>query len=297
MVIQKRRNIFKNEEEENIQVSLQFPQVTLEVAKGDDVTVVNLFPSIRGTGWPRGAVLQHGLPKQRRFAESGHKCIDDIVQRIEDGQTLWYMDALPVHLDPSLQKKARFRGGLRKIYGGVDRFWKINLSPTRRIILDNVIATLAHHEYKIHMNEIRNVILAIASEHQWDVVTPSLVDTAIMWSVKRSLAETRSIGRCFHEVAQFLYRTLLSASCPDFLMPNVNIADELNTETTGVVVKELEVLITHMQKSPSIILQYIGYHSNSRATSRVRMSRACNRNAISRQSSHTTIYSKESLAK
>ena len=271
LVVKKRCEAFDNYDEvsESIRLHCHFPQVSLTLSRKSCSTLkVNIFPVVKGHGWPNGAFLQHGLPKQMRFYNSGQQCLKTIEEDIADGQSLWYMEAKPIVPDPVLAKKARFRRGIGKILGGVDRCWKFSFHPAEKIIFDNLVTTCARYEYKIDIDVVRNAIIALARDHKWSCITPKLVDTTILWSTKRSLATTRSHGECFCELLRLIRRFMKQGACPEFLLPNVNIMEGLDREESLDIVARLGHLTERLQLDPAFLLTYLGFKEPSRANQR-----------------------------
>ena len=269
-----------------------------------DITEVPLMitirPAIKGYGLPSAVKLQHGLPKQKPYCEKGLECIKAINELLEDGQSMWYLEATPVEHNDNVAKSARFRSMFRKIGRGT-KFWHMSLSPIEDIIKWHTQRACAEHEFAIDLPLVKASVQIMRDAQGWSCLTDRLIDTAILNVVKHNMMTMRGegksdrclcsssialyrsaltrhidvqvhvhvclcsavIGECCVKVLQYLHGVVKSTSCPGFLLPNVNIATRITSAERAWVAQDLQQVLAQMQKHPGYVMSFVGFHRQS----------------------------------
>ena len=155
--------------------------------------MITIRPAIHGYGLPPSVKLQHALPKQKPYCDKGLQCLKDIQDQIEDGQSLWYLQAGPVDHNANVQKSARFQSLFRKV-GSVTKFWSLSLTPIEDKVKGHAVKSYAEHEFKIDLELVRKCVQIMRGTQGWGCVTDSLIDTAILNVVKHNMLTMRSEG-------------------------------------------------------------------------------------------------------
>ncbi len=258
------------EDDAPIKTCFQFPQVVLlaNAANDDDIITINVFPAIKGEGWPRGAKLQHALPKQMPFGLKGKQFLKGVEDYINDGQSVWFLEAKPVSLNQNVEASARFRGGIRKIAGSVDRFWTFSFSPLHNRVWKNMCKTCIDHEFKVNIEDLKLALAMMAKDLRWPYLSLSIIETMMMWALKRHLGNIRSFGEAFLRVTFYIQQSCAVGSCPNFFMPNINMLEPIDQTEVQRAGDELYDIISEVLQDDSAILTYVGYAKKKEGSSR-----------------------------
>ena len=228
----------------------------------DEPFVITLKPAIKGYGLPSGIKLQHALPKQKPFCDIGKACIESLRDKLEDGQSLWYLEASTLTLTPNVEKSARFKSMMRKI-GRESKFWNISFTPITSKIQQNMMDTMKCSEFPVDLEKVKQCINIMKLYHGWHCISDSLVDTALMNVAKSNMLTVRSLGEFTLKMLQFLQNVVENQSCPGFLQPNVNMVQGMNEKEGKWVAAEIKQVIKEIQKDPGYVLLYIGYQKRN----------------------------------
>ncbi len=263
----------KGDESDNSQIPLKvyISVPTLVIGAGNNPKTsffINIIPAIKGKGWPKGAKLQHALPKQRPYCVKGQHCLNFIENLIAEGKSLWYLEARPIQIDVNFSKAARFRNGVRKKGYHVENLWTFSFVPTEQILFHNMVETCALHEYAIDIEELRKLMSILGMNQCWSKAQcgQQQMKSMIMWVFKRNLPNIRNFGEATITTLEFIRQAFIQSSCPNFLMPNVNMLNSIDSEEAFKIAGDIKVLLDDIRDNPGNILAYIGFNKPGLST-------------------------------
>ena len=155
--------------------------------------VINFLPAVRGYSLPSAVKLQHGLPRQRPYSDTGLAALERVQSRIDDGQSLWYVQAAPVRLRDEVSKSARFRSLFNKV-GREAKFWQLSLDPLQAAIQQETRAAVSKLEFALDLDLVTSALKVIRDVQGWTCVNDRLVDTIVSQVVKNHLTSVKNEG-------------------------------------------------------------------------------------------------------
>ena len=79
--------------------------------------------------------------------------------------------------------------------------WNYSFEPIHTILWEEMKLACLTNQYKIDIEDVKFTMLAIAEDYQWSFLSPIIIETLIMWAVKKHLSSMKSLGDCFLRVA------------------------------------------------------------------------------------------------
>ena len=187
----------------------------------------------------------------------GTKSIQRMSELVEDGQS----DALWI-LEP-----AGFVGNANQADSTeIKPLWYVSLRPAMSILLHDLISGVQNVELNRNVNaqQIYEVIMFLKSHHDWSIFTDDVINSALMWTVKRHLLTTRTTGGMFIKVLDYLHNVAQTQFCPCFWRPNINIFPNCGQpEVAEAVTRNIRGFITRVQKDETVLLKYLGYKTRT----------------------------------
>ena len=240
-------------------LDLSPPLVTVNIDRGSGLCFrINFYPAVKGYGWPAGVRLNHALPKHKPYCLQGKAFLRHVGDLINDGQSLWTLDAACLNVIDQHQKSARFKAGLRT-YGSTGRFWKLSLKPVEDLMYQNLVQACESHEYNIDIHALKSVLVCLRDNHGWGSISDRRLEALLMLAFKRHLADMRSLCEAFIKTLSYMKECVRTGVCPSLLVPSINQLSSLSSLEAMDITRTLNRLIAETQERPAKILTYIGY--------------------------------------
>jgi hypothetical protein len=215
--------------------------------------IIDILPSVRGYGWPKGVTLHLGLPKQKPFCEKGQKCVAKMQKKIEDGYSLWNMDLLSISDNPN---SPVFKDVATR-YRNVNRLWTCSLAPAENIILKHVKKICL--ESDTDLEPVIKVLNIIINHHHWHIFSPDILNSVLQKVVRKTLVSKPELKELFLASLHLLQQVAATQKCPSILQANINIAAAITPAQGKQVAEELSHLLHKLKRDPAYVLRYIGY--------------------------------------
>ncbi|CAH1786134.1 unnamed protein product [Owenia fusiformis] len=261
----------EDEEMAQIEMFVTFPMVTLKVydipppvdgAQPNDFTdclpscTINIFPAIMGTGWPEGVSLHHALPNLNPYLKLGQRCIAEIKEEMADGQPMWFLEARPLTGTTKLEGVKLFSRVLKDLDRS-SRLWKFSFTTVMTRLFQNIeeVNELGYCDDVLYIMQAirRNLNDSAASVLRFDILK-----TIMLIEHKRQAAKLRTPGDIFIVVLTKLRDMVKSATCPHYLLRNINIFDTVNSQSLQEAFSPIQQMLKDITKRPYKVLKYAG---------------------------------------
>ena len=264
--------------------SRNYDVMTTEQGMSETPLTINILPAIRGFALPSAVKMQHGLPRQRPYSDTGLAALARVQRRIDDGQSLWYVQASPVRLTDEVRKSARFRSLFNKV-GSHAKFWQLRLDPLEAEMRRETFEAVAKLEFALDLDLVTSALKVIRDAQGWACVTDRLLDTVVMQVVKSEVLNVRSEGlvilkpacssymatsMCMYTLAgvllikclRHLESCVTSRSCPSFFLPNVNILNDVTTAESVWISSDVRRQVQELERDPGYVMTFVGYFAH-----------------------------------
>ena len=242
---------------------------TISTNSDDSPLEIYFLPCIKGSGWPGGLQIQHAFPRQKPFVTKGTDSLRALADLVEDGQghALWVLD--PAFLNQQSHDSPRasrlHKTHRSEINSEEKSCWRVSLKPAlirlKRDLIDGLSDTELNR--KVNIEQIHSVILYLRVKHDWTSLTDDVIDSAILWTVKRHLPNTRSTGMMFMKVMHYLQNAAQLLSCPCFWRPNLNIFPACTHQDTTMIAQSISEFYSQVEKDETYFLKYLGYKTRT----------------------------------
>lgn len=213
------------------------PQVSLTGDGPDSASVRIVFlPSVKGQGCPNGIRLQHPLPKLLPYSLEGKGTLDDVSDRLVDGQSIYNLDMhmpMPPHDKPG--------------------YWSLSFAP----LSERVMTSAKGFKGSNVIDPCLSMLKIISAEKLWSIPI-DVLQTAVLWEFKKTAASVHNESELFVRTLKRLAKYMSSSSCPHFLLPNINILKAEDEDWCVGVGKELQALHDKLTTDPDYLLECAG---------------------------------------